>query len=769
MRVLTENIQNLKISVTGVVQGVGFRPFIYNIARRNNLNGWVRNTSGNVEIVIEGKEENLNSFLNSLKKEAPTICRIESLETERQQLGGYKVFEIRTSHSDEGKYQLISPDIATCPQCLAEIINPSDRRYRYPFTNCTNCGPRFTIIKDIPYDRPLTTMANFKMCPQCLKEYEDPTDRRFHAQPNACPVCGPQLELVDSKRNKLAEKDKALKMSAELLCKGYILAIKGLGGFLLACDATSDKAVSRLRERKKRAAKPFAVMFKDIKQARQHCSVSATEEDLLISSASPIVLVKWGNNSELSGLIAPGLKYQGIMLPYTPLHHLLLKDAAIPLVMTSGNISEEPIARDNDEALHRLNGIADYYLIHNRDIYARYDDSVAIVEGETRIIRRARGYAPFPVKLPFKSKHILACGGELKNTFCLLRDEYAFVSQHIADMENLESFEHYKNTLELYKKLFSVKPQIIAHDMHPDYMTTGYAHELAQADAQLKVCAVQHHHAHIVSCMAENGVTEPVIGVAFDGAGYGTDGCIWGGDFMLAGHKGFKRLGHLQYMPLPGGDAAVKKPYRTAISYLYSLLGRESLDKADFISHIDGTETEAIIKQVDKRLNTPLTSSCGRLFDAVAAITGIRGEIEYEAQAAIELEMTAMDAASVDDKCYPYSIAIEGSGYIVIFKDMLAAIIADMKKGISQPVMAYRFHRTMAKITADVCRRIANDTSISRIALSGGVFQNRLLLKLTLDALDKTALDVITHRQLPTNDGCISLGQAVIAAHITED
>jgi len=522
-----------------------------------------------------------------------------------------------------------------------------------------------------------------------------------------------------------------------------------------------------LRKRKRRAAKPLAVMFEDIEQARRHCKISPEEEELLLSSASPIVLVRWLENPDMSSLVAPGLRYQGVMLPYTPLHHLLLKDADIPLVMTSGNISEEPIVRDNDEALKRLGGIADYFLMHNRAIYASYDDSVILVEEGPRVVRRARGYAPSPIHLPFKSKQILACGGELKNTFCLARDEYAFVSQHIADMENLESLEHYKNTIGLYKKLFNVKPQIIAHDMHPDYMTTDYAGELVKTDPQLSACAVQHHHAHIVSCMVENGVTQPVIGVAFDGTGYGSDGQIWGGEFLLADYRDFQRLGQLQYMPLPGGDAAIKKPYRIAISYFYSLLGKAALERQTFISAIDKVEIETIIKQIDRRFNTPLTSSCGRLFDAVSALIGVRGEIEYEAQAAIELEMAATDAGPDGGRSYPFSIVKEEGRYIIGFGNTLTAVISDLEKGVSQPVIAARFHRTVAQMTADACRCIAHETSVSRIALSGGVFQNRLLLKLTLDALNKAGLDVIIHRQLPTNDGCISLGQAVIANFMT--
>ena len=765
---LPKTIQNIRVEVTGVVQGVGFRPFIYRIATENGLNGWVRNTSGSVDIEIEGEATAIEIFLRQLETEAPPICSIESVKTEEQPSNGYHCFEIKNSQAQQGRYQLVSPDIATCPQCLKELLDPDDRRYHYPFTNCTNCGPRFTIIKSIPYDRPRTTMDDFKMCPECQLEYDDPANRRFHAQPNACPVCGPYIELVRADGEVIAERDEALKTAADLLCKGNILAIKGLGGFLLVCDATSDTAVSLLRQRKKRPEKPLAVMFRDIEEARKHCSISKDEEKLLLSPQSPIVLVKWEEESGLSKLVAPGLKHQGVMLPYTPLHHILMQDSGIPLVMTSGNISEEPIAKDNEEALERLGKIADYFLMHNRGIYARYDDSVVMVTDKPQVVRRARGYAPSPVHLPYKSKNILACGSELKNTFCLARDEYAFVSQHIADMENLESLQHYKSTVELYRKLFSIEPEIIAHDMHPDYLSTSYALELAQAKPDLKTCAVQHHHAHIVSCMVENGIQEPVIGVAFDGTGYGTDGCIWGGEIMVVDYKEFKRLGHIDYMPLPGGDAAIKRPYRIAASYIYKLLGKEALLKLPFAKNISENELEAIFRQVDGGINTPLTSSCGRLFDAVSALIGIRGEIGYEAQAAIELEMAAMDASPEKTSGYKFSIIDKDEQHIIKLDEMMAGIIRDIEKGVSQAQIAHRFHRTMAQIIDEACRHITGRTGLTKVALSGGVFQNRLLLRLADGALKKSGFEVITHSQVPTNDGCISLGQAVVANFMTE-
>jgi hydrogenase maturation protein HypF len=760
---LTRTTQRLRVEVRGTVQGVGFRPFVYQLARRAGLMGWVRNTSGSVDIEVEGEEAALELFLDRLKSRAPPMARIDDIRTSRHPAVDYQDFEIKTSRAQKGKYQLISPDIATCRDCLKETLDPADRRYRYPFTNCTNCGPRFTIIKDIPYDRRQTTMHRFRMCPRCQKEYDDPLNRRFHAQPNACPQCGPGLELVD-RQGKILAKDDPLAAASHLLREGNILAVKGLGGFLLACDAGSSRAVMQLRQRKRRPAKPLAVMFATIEEAERHCYISPDEKKLLQSAPSPIVLLGWRDSSDLSPLVAPGLKYLGVMLAYTPLHHLLLRETRLPLVMTSGNLSEEPIARDNHEAQQRLAGIADYFLMHNRDIHARYDDSVAMVAtGATRIIRRARGYAPHPIRLPFKARQILACGAELKNTFCLTRDEYAFLSQHIADLENLESLEHFQATIKLYQKLFRIEPRIIAHDLHPDYLSTQYATDLAQADPRLRPYPVQHHHAHIASCLAENGTQQPAIGVAFDGTGYGSDGHIWGGEFLLADYKGFKRLGHLEYAPLPGGEAAIKKPYRMAISYLYSLLGEDSLDGSlPGLRGIDELELGLIKKQLERKINSPLTSSCGRLFDAVSALAGIRGSIAYEAQAAIELEMAATGAAD-DSSSYPFEVIMISDMRLVRLKDTFQAIIADLNTGTTRPEIALKFHNTVAQMAADVCRPIARETGVSTVALSGGVFQNRLLLRLTTEALEKENLKVISHRQVPANDGGISLGQAAIA------
>jgi hydrogenase maturation protein HypF len=756
----TGTLSLARISVRGVVQGVGFRPFIYQLAVRHNLRGWVRNTSGDVKIEVEGEARDIERFLKAIREKAPPAARIEEVTATAGSPAGYEKFEIRGSVAEEGQYQLVSPDIATCPDCLKEIFDPKDRRYRYPFTNCTNCGPRFTIIADIPYDRPNTTMKKFRMCPACQREYDDPLDRRFHAQPNACPACGPQLELVDAKGEKVACDD-IINKASELLKAGKIVAVKGLGGFLLACDATDERVVNRLRKRKNRPAKPLAVMIADFEEVGKYVEISDAEARLLTSSGSPIVLARWKDTSTIAKVVAPGLKYLGVMLPYTPLHHLLMRETGRPLVMTSGNLSEEPIASDNDEALHRLKGIADYFLRHDRDIYARYDDSVTIVENDMpRFVRRARGYAPYPIHLPFKSRQILACGAEEKNTFCLTRDNFAFVSQHIGDMENLETLEHFQNTIELYKKLFRISPEIIVHDMHPEYLPTKYAKELADKE-KIKLVPVQHHHAHIASCLADNGVKGPVIGVALDGTGYGVDGHIWGGEFLVGDYKDYTRLAHLEYLPLPGGSLAIKKPYRTAIGYL-TALGIESDGKLPPFKEVDAVELEIIKNQVEKKLNAPLTSSMGRLFDAVAALIGARGVIQYEAQAAIDLEMLA-DNAPDETGFYSYMLEEQDGTIKIKIRDLLIAVITDLKDHAPQSVIAARFHNTIARLIVELCQAIAEKTDIREAALSGGVFQNRLLLRKSTKLLESAGLTVYTHHQVPPNDGGISLGQAAIA------
>jgi hydrogenase maturation protein HypF len=607
-------------------------------------------------------------------------------------------------------------------------------------------------------------MSVFKMCPDCQREYEDPFDRRFHAQPNACPVCGPRLQLTDNHGVNLETGD-IIEKTAQLLKEGRIIAIKGLGGFLLACNAENAGAVDLLRQRKRRPSKPFAVMLKDMRSVQEHCEVTPEEEMLLRSPQSPIALLRWKPSSRICRGVAPDLKFLGVMLPYTPLHHLILRQVDLPLVMTSGNISEEPIAGQNAEALDRLGDIADYFLLHDRDIYSTYDDSVTLVAGDQpQILRRARGYAPYPIHLKFAVPQILACGAEEKNTFCLTRDNHAFVSQHIGDMENIETLEHYERTVELYRKLFRIRPEIIAYDLHPEYLPTKYA--LEQIDKSgLRGTGVQHHHAHIASCLADNRFEEKVIGVAFDGTGYGSDGHIWGGEFLIADCRDFQRVGQLEYQPLPGGALAIKRPYRIALGYLVKLMGDAAFDqKLDSLNSVDGQEIELVKKQVVAGINSPLTSSMGRLFDSVSALTGICSVIDYEAQAAIEMEMKAYNSPE-EQGAYPFSIVSRDGYHTVMLREIMSGVVHDIITGIPASVIAMRFHNTIARLALEVCLKIKRQSGLDTVALSGGCFQNRLLLVKTLHLLSSADFKVLIHRQVPANDGGISLGQAVIAAH----
>lgn len=753
------------IRVLGVVQGVGFRPFVYRLATELAIVGHVRNTSEDVSILAEGPASRVNEFVRRLREDAPPLARIRHLSVTNTQPQGASHFAILESSFDPSKGQLVSPDVATCDACLADIFDTNNRRYRYPFTNCTNCGPRFTIIRDMPYDRVNTTMDRFKMCEDCRIEYEDPLNRRFHAQPNACPVCGPRLTLLDSKGNSVDTVD-PLASTARLLDTGNIVAIKGLGGFLLACDATSADAVELLRERKRRPAKPFAVMVRDMEEARNHCDINNDEQSLLSSSAAPIVLLRWKKEeSNICEEVAPRLGFMGIMLPYTPLHHVLLRDCSRPLVMTSGNMSEEPIAADNDEALERLCGIADYFLIHDRPIHSRYDDSVMMVANSTpQFLRRARGYAPNPIDLPFDAPEVLAVGPQLKNTFCLTKGRTAFVSQHIGDLDSVETLDHFEKTINLYRHLFKVEPQLVVHDLHPDYPSSGYARQLASKG--MPTLAVQHHHAHAVSCMVENGIADPVIGVAFDGAGLGTDGAIWGGEFLVCDHRTMRRAGHLEYMPLPGGDAATMRPYRTATAYVMSLLGERSLERSPMLAAtLSPAERDVILRQIEGRLNTPDCSSMGRLFDAVSALVGLREVVSYEGQAAVELETEAHQYHS-DAPIGRYVFDVESNSgvHIVRIAPVLSGVLKDIETQADIPTIAASFHEAVAQMAVEVCRRVREQNGITRVALSGGVFQNRLLLQRTMSLLSDDGFMPLVHTALPANDGCISLGQAAIAA-----
>ncbi len=757
-------MQGLSVRVRGIVQGVGFRPFVYQLAEQYALTGWVRNTNRQVEIEVDGTPDGLTAFVGDLRKRAPPLARIETIEIEERQAGGFSTFEIVESESGEG-WQSIPPDTATCDACLAECLDPAARRHGYPFTNCTHCGPRFTIIDSLPYDRDRTTMRCFEMCDDCAAEYEDPRDRRFHAQPVACPACGPKLWFYDP-LGRVPEGD-PIEVCAVLLRHGRIVAIKGLGGFQLACDAANPEVVSQLRSRKRRYGKPFALMIPDLEWAQRLCDATPLELSTLASRECPIVLMKARPEVDIAPEVAPGLDTLGLMLPYTPLHHLLLRAFGGPLVMTSGNLSEEPIAVGNREAVRRLSEVADEFLLHDRDIHARYDDSVVRVIGDEVVpLRRARGFAPTPIDLPFStSRDILACGAQQKCTFCLVKGTKAFVSQHIGDLENLETLEHYESSLDTFRSLFKVEPQLIAHDMHPDYLSSHVAHDFPAPSAFRVV--VQHHHAHVVSAMVEHGIRGPVIGVAYDGTGYGLDGAIWGGEILTATWERFERVGHLRYAPMIGGEAAIRKPYRMAAGYVWSLCAASDAEFQTFLSRIPIAERILLRRQFEGKLNTPLTSSCGRLFDAAAALLGLRSEALYEGQPAVELEAIADE--SVTDAYYPFDVIREGDGWIVDPAAALRALWCDYRAGRPISAVAAAFHNTVAAFTLAVCEKVRDARRLNKVVLSGGCFQNALLTRRLSDQLRERDFEVFTHRQIPPNDGGISLGQAVVAYALMEE
>ncbi len=779
-------IQGARIHITGIVQGVGFRPFVYNLAMSLALKGWVKNTSAGVEIEVDGEKDILDSFLQKLRDDAPALSRIDGFTASFRPANGFTSFDIIHSESIPSAFQPISPDVSICEDCLRELFDPADRRYLYPFINCTNCGPRFTIIKDIPYDRPFTTMSGFPLCPDCEREYKDPTNRRFHAQPVACPICGPQVWLESRntqhaiRNTQYATHNDAILETRRMLADGNILAIKGLGGFHLACDATNSTAVTELRARKLRVDKPFALMMPDLETVERHCFVSDAERELLQSTARPIVLLKRRPESNIAKEVAPNQDWVGIMLPYTPLHYLLFTDHSsliTALVMTSGNLSEEPIATDNDEARKRLSNLADAFLMHNRDIHIRCDDSVVRVFSDqssevsdstrksstdhwsltTLPLRRSRGYSPFPVKLPFDVPQILAAGSELKNTFCITNKNYAFLSHHIGDMENYETLKSFEQGVEHFEKLFRVKPEAIACDMHPNYLATRYALERAERE-NLPIFNIQHHHAHVAACMAEHGLdgTRPVIGISFDGTGYGEDGAIWGGEILVADYKSYQRAAHLEYFPLPGGDAAIKRPARTALALLWSL-GLEWDERLAPVLEFCAEDQVTLRMQLEKKINTPMTSSIGRLFDAAAALAGGRQKVNYEGQAAIEFEALVDDAEA---ESYSFGLS---QGQVQV-RGVVEALLKDSAAGVHISKISARFHNGLANVLRVAMTGIRRDSGINEVILSGGVWQNITLLRRTLALLDGEGFKVYIHREVPTNDGGLSLGQAVIAA-----
>jgi len=724
-----------RLRVTGIVQGVGFRPFVHGAARRLGLAGHVLNTASGVVIEVEGDPDAVAGLERVLREELPPLAHIDSIEaTDLEPLDG-RGFVILESHDEEGAFSLVPPDASTCGDCLREVDDPQDRRFGYPFTNCTNCGPRYTIIRDVPYDRPRTTMDAFVMCAACQAEYDEPSDRRFHAQPNACPVCGPSLSAN-------------LEETRAAIGRGEIVALKGLGGFQLVCDAKRPEAVARLRERKRRSEKPFAVMVADVAAAEAMCVVSEEDRLALTSPQRPIVLLP---RRIAAAHLAPGNDSLGVMLPYTPLHHLLVRGFA-GLVVTSGNVSEEPIVIGNAVAIERLGGIADGFLLHDREIHTRVDDSVVrTFEGRTRVLRRARSFAPRPVELGHPVPQVLACGAQLKNTFCLTRGSQAFLSQHIGDLENYETLTFFEETLERMQRLFRIAPVAVAHDLHPLYLSTRYALALEGMER----VGVQHHHAHIASCMAEHGVRERVIGVAMDGTGYGTDGAIWGAEFLSADLGSFRRRAHFRYVPLAGGDAAVRQPWRVALSYLMDA----GIGETPLPGVAEG-DRRVVAQMIRTGFNTVPASSAGRLFDAVASLLGIRHEASFEAQAAIELEVIAR--AGEADCAYRYDLAV-GEPMEIDFRPMIVAIMRDVAHSVPVPRIAARFHETIAAVIEDVCVRIRGDEALNRVCLSGGTFQNWLLLGNAASRLRRRGFEVLLHEQVPPNDGGISLGQAAVA------
>ena len=734
----------------------------------------VRNDVEGVHIEAEGSPEELEHFLREIKEESPPLAMVETMAWRPLAAREEKGFRIEESRDGARRRALISPDVATCEDCLAELFDSTDRRYRYPFTNCTNCGPRFTITRSVPYDRATTTMVGFQMCPECRREYDDPMNRRFHAQPNACPVCGPRVRLLDRFGHELHVKSEdPVRRTGQMLRGRSIVAIKGLGGYHLVCDPFEAEAVRTLRGRKVRQDKPFALMARDLEQVRELCMVGPEEEQLLASPARPIVLLERREDSGVAEEVAPRQKTLGVMLAYTPLHHLLLHDAGIPLVMTSGNNSDEPIAYRDEEAVEQLGVIADYFLVHDRPIHMRTDDSVVrTVRKKVYPIRRSRGYAPAPLSVTERfEQHALACGGELKNTFCVAKERHVFLSHHIGDLENYETLRSFREGIEHFCRLFDVRPELVAYDLHPEYLSTKYARELEEAG--LPVVGVQHHHAHIASCLADNErpSEERVIGVALDGTGYGTDGAIWGGEFLEGSiQDGFVRRAHLEYSPMPGGVAAIREPWRMAIAQLVAIYGEEEVLKLPLtvVRRAGERNVRLIARLVERELNTPPTSSAGRLFDAVAALVGVPGSrrTTYEGQAAVELELTANGPAS---RGYPFRLRSEGEGVVVEVGETVAGLVEALLAGSEAGEVSSKFHRMMAEMVVAVCEKIREAGGTSTVALSGGTFQNVLLLGQAAELLEEKGFLVYRHRRVPPNDGGLALGQVVLANRIFKD
>lgn len=758
-------VERRAISVCGMVQGVGFRPFVHGLAARFHLAGFVRNDPGGVSIEVEGESPSLDRFLVELTTSPPPLARIDRLEWRSCPPRGDERFCIHASSLGGPSQILVSSDVATCADCLRELDDPHDRRFGYPFLNCTNCGPRLTIVTGAPYDRALTTMAAFAMCVRCRTEYDDPHNRRFHAQPTCCPGCGPRLALVDNQGH--PHGSNPLKDLAAALRRGRIAAIKGLGGYHLACDARQASVVMELRRRKQRDEKPFAIMVPDFAAAEALCFIAPAERALLESSRRPIVLLRKRPHAIVAAELAPGNPFLGVMLPYTPLHYLLLRELdGMPLVMTSGNRSDEPIAYEDDDALRQLSGIADLFLTHNRRIHVRCDDAVTrVVAGFEAPLRRSRGYAPQPLALPEQCPvPMLAVGGQLKGSFALGRGRHAFMSHHLGDLDHYEAYRAFVRDIGLYEQLFDVVPQVLIHDSHPDYAGTRYARERAGRDG-LRLLEVQHHQAHVASCMAENELTEPVIGVSFDGTGYGSDGTIWGGEFFVGDYRQFRRAAHLRCVAMPGGDQAIKQPWRMALAHQLDA----AADAPGWRERQLPAALQTATQMLERRFNTPLTSSMGRLFDAVASLIGVRDQVSYEGQAAMELEWLAETVAQ--NGIYPFALAggQAEKPLVIDTRPLIQAIARELRVGVAPARIARRFHATIVEMIAAVCDRLRQQSGHNNVALSGGVFMNALILTEACDRLRDLGFKVYRQQRVPPNDGGLSLGQLAIAAHAYGD
>ena len=773
------NPERLSVTISGAVQGVGFRPFVFRLAREFELCGWVRNDGRGVALEVEGERTVLEGFLDRLQAETPPRARVLELNREWLRPVGHTGFTIQASGEGVGETIVVLADLATCPACLTEVLDAADRRYRYPFTNCTDCGPRFSIVETVPYDRPNTTMQRFNMCPACNEEYGEPLDRRFHAQPNACPRCGPSLQSVDGRGKVLSEGDGALAAAVEGLRDGQIVAVKGLGGFLLMADATQSAAVAELRSRKQREEKPLALMVKDVAAARDLCAVSVDEERVLASPESPIVLLRRRPGAAVAEAVAPGNPYLGVMLPCTPLHHLLSRGSGVPLVATSGNVTDEPICIGNHEALQRLGTIADRFLLHNRPIARQVDDSVVRwTRAGLQPLRRSRGYAPMPVVVPRLQPGLLAVGGHLKNTVALSMRGQAVLSQHLGDLDTPQGRDLFADTIADLLRLYDVEPHVLARDLHPDYPSSLWVEEAVRTQRGvsgedwrqrlrgLPVIAVQHHHAHLASCLADNGIEGPALGVIWDGTGYGDDGTVWGGEFLLGDRTGYRRVASLRPFRLPGGEAAVREPRRSAVGLLWEVFGGEWLaeENSGLSETFGGGELKALATMLERGFNAPVTTSAGRLFDAVAALAGVRQTASFEGQAAMELEHL------IDrDEQGSYSLPVVSTGaergeevpqWRLDWRPMVEEVLVDSRRGRQAGMIAARFHNALTDAIAAVAERIGE----SKIVLSGGCFQNVWLSERVAERLSEMGFEVIQHRNIPANDGGLSLGQLAVAA-----